>query len=111
MQSYARRLLSFPRLSVGKLRFEADGLVGEQAVRAAAIGDDLLAPGQFGQALLELVDRDVDRDAGSNSGGGADSGWQDGRRGRNQEDVIEALGRNRADFQPECSLVLPIFSG
>jgi hypothetical protein len=27
------------------------------------------------------------------------------------QDVIEALGRNRADFHPECSVVLPIFSG
>jgi triacylglycerol esterase/lipase EstA (alpha/beta hydrolase family) len=27
------------------------------------------------------------------------------------QDIIEALGRNRLDFRPECSLVYPVFSG
>ena len=47
---------------------QADGVVGEDAVGAAAVGDDLGARGQFGEPLPELADRDGDR-AGDVPGG------------------------------------------
>ena len=47
---------------------EADGVVGEDAVAASSVGDDLAVGGEFGQALGQLVEGDVER-SGEVSGG------------------------------------------
>src|SRR5918992_1334616 len=44
-----------------RLPQDGDGLVGEGAVGAAAVGDDLPVTGQLGQPPAQLADRDRDR--------------------------------------------------
>jgi hypothetical protein len=48
---------------------EADGVVGEDAVAAAAVGDDLLVVRELYQPLAELLEGDVDG-AGQVAAGG-----------------------------------------
>jgi hypothetical protein len=52
-----------------------DGLRGEGAVRASAVGHHLLIPGHLGESLLELFQRD--RDRAGNVTGRELLGWPD----------------------------------
>ena len=76
---------------------QAHRVVGEHAVGAAAVGDDLGVGGKFGEACGELVDRDRDR-SGDVSGGVLGAG-------RTSSTVTSpARARRRSSSRSICSV-------